>query len=52
MVAFSDRCIKAAGSVWEREPEVDACAERFAVSGEAMHWRLYNFGLLTDARRS
>jgi IrrE N-terminal-like domain len=30
-------------AVWEGDP--DACAERFGVSGEAMRWRLYSFGL-------
>lgn len=33
-----------AGSVGE-------CAERFGVSAEAMHWRLYNFGILTEEPR-
>jgi hypothetical protein len=27
---------------------VEAMATRFGVSGEAMHWRLYNFGLLEE----
>ena len=30
-------------AVWAGDP--DACAERFGVSGEAMRWRLYSFGL-------
>ena len=25
--------------------DLDACAERFGVSAEAMRWRLYSFGL-------
>jgi Zn-dependent peptidase ImmA (M78 family) len=27
---------------------IDACAARFGVSVEAMHWRLYNFGLVNE----
>jgi Zn-dependent peptidase ImmA (M78 family) len=27
---------------------VSACAKAFGVSGEAVHWRLYNLGLVTD----
>jgi Zn-dependent peptidase ImmA (M78 family) len=27
---------------------IPACAERFGVSAEAMHWRLFNFGLVGD----
>lgn len=30
-------------TAWNGDP--DACAERFGVSGEAMRWRLYSFGL-------
>ena len=30
-------------AVWVGDP--DACAERFDVSGEAMRWRLFSFGL-------
>lgn len=28
--------------------DVEACAERFGVSGEAMHWRLFNVGLVAE----
>jgi Zn-dependent peptidase ImmA (M78 family) len=35
-------------AAWEREPEIAACAERFGVSGEAMHWRLYDLGLVEE----
>ena len=30
-------------SAWNGDP--DECADRFGVSGEAMRWRLYSFGL-------
>jgi Zn-dependent peptidase ImmA (M78 family) len=30
-------------AAWDGDP--DACADRFGVSGEAMRWRLYSFGL-------
>ncbi len=36
-------------AAWECEPEIAACAERFGVSGEAMHWRLYNLGLVEES---
>ena len=35
-------------AAWAEEPEITACAERFAVSCEAMHWRLYNLGLVAE----
>jgi hypothetical protein len=28
--------------------DIDACADRFDVSPSAMHWRLYNFGLVDE----
>ncbi len=31
---------------WARTPDVDRVAAAFAVSPQAMHWRLFNFGLL------
>ncbi len=35
-------------AAWGEGPEIAACAERFSVSGEAMHWRLYNLGLVEE----
>ena len=35
-------------AAWGEEPEIAACAERFSVSSEAMHWRLYNLGLVEE----
>ncbi len=35
-------------AAWERESEIASCAARFAVSDEAMHWRLYNLGLVAE----
>ncbi len=39
-------------AAWGEEPEIAACAERFAVSGEAMAWRLYNLGLASEIPRA
>jgi len=35
-------------AAWAEKPEIAACAERFSVSSEAMHWRLYNLGLVEE----
>ena len=35
-------------AAWTKEPEIAACADRCAVSAEAMHWRLYNLGLVEE----
>ena len=32
----------------EFDSSIDACAEGFGVSAEAMHWRLYNLGLVEE----
>ena len=32
-------------AAWEELGDVEACADRFAVSLTAMHWRLYSFRL-------
>jgi IrrE N-terminal-like domain len=34
-------------AAWLEAPEVATCAERFAVSADAMHWRLYSFDLVS-----
>jgi Zn-dependent peptidase ImmA (M78 family) len=36
-------------AAWAGDP--DACAAHFGVSGEAMRWRLYSFGLAQDPPR-
>ena len=33
-------------AAWEREPSVAEPADLFRVTGEAMHWRLFNLGLV------
>jgi Zn-dependent peptidase ImmA (M78 family) len=35
--------------VWEKLGDVAACAARFDVSPTAMHWRLFNTGLVEAA---
>jgi hypothetical protein len=39
-----DSAVRAA---WEELGEVEVCAARFDVSPSAMHWRLYNVGVVT-----
>ncbi len=39
-------------SAWTPADSLPSMAERFGVSGEAMHWRLYNAGLVPDPPRA
>jgi Zn-dependent peptidase ImmA (M78 family) len=35
-------------ATWERDPSGAGAVELFAVSAEAMHWRLFNLGLVEN----